>query len=196
MAVLGEGAKAALFGLRSVGRYVTVHDQWLRVVGVAGPQLSAQTERSAFRSRTGTTSFTFRSGTAMLRLEDNYSSSATRSTASICSSTGVDSVAGAELLLGVLNASHRNTPDFSVIVPAALLAERAARAASSKWSWSRLRLFHVGGRHRDHEHHASQHSRAKRARRRSPGARRTPKRHRAPFPHRDRVISFVEGRSV
>ena len=36
----------------------------------------------------------------------------------------MDSVAGAEVIRGVLNASHRNTPDFSVIVPAALLAEQ------------------------------------------------------------------------
>src|SRR3712207_8196105 len=39
-------------------------------------------------------------------------------------SPGIDSVASAEVIRGVLNASHRNTPDFSVIVPAALLAEQ------------------------------------------------------------------------
>jgi macrolide transport system ATP-binding/permease protein len=35
-----------------------------------------------------------------------------------------NSVISAEVIRGVLNASHRNTPDFSVIVPAELLAEQ------------------------------------------------------------------------
>ncbi len=63
--------------------------------------------------------------TAMLRLEDNYSRFRDEIDGIYLQlEPGMDSVAGAETIRGVLNASHRNTPDFSVIVPAALLAEQ------------------------------------------------------------------------
>ncbi len=61
----------------------------------------------------------------MLRLEDNYSQFRDEIDGIYLQlEPGMDSVAGAEVIRGVLNASHRNTPDFSVIVPAALLAEQ------------------------------------------------------------------------
>ena len=61
--------------------------------------------------------------TAMLRLEDNYSAFRDEIDGIYLQlEQSSDSLAGAELIRGVLNASHRNTPDFNVIVPAALLA--------------------------------------------------------------------------
>ena len=61
----------------------------------------------------------------MLRLEDNYSQFRDEIDGIYLQlEPGMDSVASAEVIRGVLNASHRNTPDFSVIVPAALLAEQ------------------------------------------------------------------------
>ena len=45
VAVLGEAAAAALFGADDpIGRYVKVNEQWFRVIGVAGPQLTVQTD--------------------------------------------------------------------------------------------------------------------------------------------------------
>ena len=45
MAVIGEAAAATLFGADDpVGRYVKVNDQWFRVIGVAGPQLTVQSD--------------------------------------------------------------------------------------------------------------------------------------------------------
>ncbi len=74
VAVLGEGAKAALFGPdEAVGRYIKVNDQWLRVIGVAGPQLSAQTESLGVPEEDRNNLIYVPLLTAMLRLEDNYS---------------------------------------------------------------------------------------------------------------------------
>ncbi len=126
VAVLGEGAKAALFGPEeAVGRYVKVNDQWLRVIGVAGPQLSAQTETLGVPEQDRNNLIYVPLWTAILRLEDNYSQFRDEIDGIYLQlEPGMDSVAGAEVIRGVLNASHRNTPDFSVIVPAALLAEQ------------------------------------------------------------------------
>src|SRR6185369_6134104 len=45
VAVLGEASAAALFGTDDpIGRYVKVNDQWFRVIGVAGPQLTVQSD--------------------------------------------------------------------------------------------------------------------------------------------------------
>jgi putative ABC transport system permease protein len=126
VAVLGEGAKAALFGPdEAVGRYIKVNDQWLRVIGVAGPQLSAQTDTTGLPEQDRNNLVYVPLWTAILRLEDNYSQFRDEIDGIYLQlEPGMDSVAGAEVIRGVLNASHRNTPDFSVIVPAALLAEQ------------------------------------------------------------------------
>lgn len=43
--VLGQSAKTNLFGSQeAVGQYIKVNEQWLHVVGVAAPQLTAQTQ--------------------------------------------------------------------------------------------------------------------------------------------------------
>jgi putative ABC transport system permease protein len=126
VAVLGEGAKAALFGPdEAVGQHIKVNDQWLRVIGVAGPQISAETASLGVPEEDRNNLLYVPLWTVMLRLEDNYSRFRDEIDGIYLQlEPGVDSVAGAEAIRGVLNASHRNTPDFSVIVPAALLAEQ------------------------------------------------------------------------
>jgi putative ABC transport system permease protein len=126
VAVLGEGAKATLFGPdEAVGRYVKVNDQWLRVVGVAGSQLSVQTETLGIPEEDRNNLIYVPLWTAILRLEDNYSRFRDEIDGIYLQlEPRTDSVSSAEMIRGVLNASHRNTPDFSVIVPAALLAEQ------------------------------------------------------------------------
>ena len=128
VAVLGEGAKAALFGPdEAVGKYIKVNEQWLRVIGVAGPQLSAGTSASTagVPEQDRNNLIYVPLYTAILRLEDNYSRFRDEIDGIYLQlEPGVDSVSSAEVIRGVLNASHRNTPDFSVIVPAELLAEQ------------------------------------------------------------------------
>jgi putative ABC transport system permease protein len=60
--VLGEGAKANLFGPRDVvGEYVKINEQWFRIIGVASPQLSLDSGVAGLPARTRTTSSTRRS---------------------------------------------------------------------------------------------------------------------------------------
>ena len=60
---------------------------------------------------------------------------------------------------GILNASHHGAGDFSVIVPAELLAEQQrTRTPVQHGDGGHCLDFSAGGRHRNHEHHAGQHS--------------------------------------
>jgi putative ABC transport system permease protein len=74
VAVLGEGARIALFGGRTaLGEHVKVNEQWLRVVGVCGGVLSAQhaSGGGAAEDRNNVIYVPLR--TAILRLEDSQS---------------------------------------------------------------------------------------------------------------------------
>jgi putative ABC transport system permease protein len=69
--VLGEGAKSNLFGYDdALGKYLKVNGQWYRVIGVVGPQISAQTEMAGIPTQDRNNLITFRS-TAIFRTEDN-----------------------------------------------------------------------------------------------------------------------------
>jgi putative ABC transport system permease protein len=95
------------------------------VIGVAGPQLSAQSENIGVPEQDRNNLIYAPLSTVMLRLEDNYSRFRDEIDGIYLQlEPGIDSVSSAEVIRGILNASHRNTPDFSVIVPAALLAEQ------------------------------------------------------------------------
>src|SRR5207237_2472382 len=105
--VLGEGAKAALFGPEdAIGRYVKVNEQWLHVIGVAGPQLSARSETVGVPEQDRNNLIYVPLWTAMLRLEDNYSQFRDEIDGIYLQlEPGMDSVAGAEVIRGVLNTS-------------------------------------------------------------------------------------------
>jgi putative ABC transport system permease protein len=126
VAVLGEGAKAALFGPEdAIGRYIKVNDQWLRVIGVVGSQLSVHTDALSVPEEDRNNLIYVPLWASILRLEDNYSRYRDEIDGIYLQlEPGTDSVVSAETIRGVLNTSHRNTADFSVIVPAALLAEQ------------------------------------------------------------------------
>ena len=54
--VLGAAAQSSMFGSsNSIGQYVKANEQWFRVIGVASPQLSSQTEVAGYRRPTSTT---------------------------------------------------------------------------------------------------------------------------------------------
>ena len=124
--VLGEGAKASLFGpTPAVGQYIKVDEQWLHVVGVVGPQLTPGSEVSGLPAQDLNYLIYVPLLTAISRLEDNRSEIHDEIDGIYLRMADASLVtSSAELVRGILNTSHRNTPDFSVIVPAELLAEQ------------------------------------------------------------------------
>src|SRR5258706_3847567 len=75
VAVMGEAAAAALFGADDpVGRYVKVNDQWFRVIGVAGPQLTVQSDVAGIPAQDRNNIIYVPLYSSVFRLEDGQSS--------------------------------------------------------------------------------------------------------------------------
>ncbi len=126
--VLGEGAKASLFPQKpAVGEYLKINEQWLRVIGVLGAQLTLGSELSGVKARDLNNLIYMPIDSVIYRLDENRSRAALADEIDgiylQLDRTADVSVAG-EVVRGILNASHRNENDFSMIVPAELLAEQ------------------------------------------------------------------------
>jgi putative ABC transport system permease protein len=124
--VLGQGAKANLFGPQdAVGQYVKVGDQWFHVVGVTGAQLTSQTNLPGLPAQDMNNLIYVPLNAAVYRLADVNSRQKDEIDGIYLKlGDGADSIAVADLVRGILSASHHNAGDFSVIVPAELLAEQ------------------------------------------------------------------------
>ncbi len=124
--VLGEGAKANLFGAQeAVGQYVKVNEQWFRVIGVVGPRLTSQTSTAGLAAENFNNLIYVPVTSALLRLEDSHSDLKDEIDGIYLQlSPSADSVYDGEVVRSILDASHHNADDFSVIVPAELLAEQ------------------------------------------------------------------------
>lgn len=124
--VLGAAAKSSLFGSASpIGQYVKANETWFRVIGVASPQLSSQTEVAGVPTQDANNVMYVPLNSAILRLEDNYSDVRDEIDGiylNIRDSADMGSVA--QLVRAILDSSHHAAGDFSVIVPAELLAEQ------------------------------------------------------------------------
>jgi putative ABC transport system permease protein len=125
--VLGAAARWNLFGAADpMGQYVKVNEQWFRVVGIASPQLSADTEAAAGMPAMDANNIIYTPlNAALLRLEDSYS--ATRDEIDgiyLNLRDGVDITEAAQVVRAVLDSSHHGADDFSIVVPAELLAEQ------------------------------------------------------------------------
>jgi len=126
VAVLGQAAAASLFGTdEPVGRHVKVNQQWFRVIGVAGPQLAAQADVGGLPAEDRNNVIYVPLMAAMLRIEDPQSFRKDEIDGIYLTLVpdGDIGEAGA-VVRGLLDAAHRNAGDFSVIVPAELLAEQ------------------------------------------------------------------------
>ena len=126
IAVLGEAASASLFGADDpVGRYVKIADQWFQVIGVAGPQLTVQSDVAGVPAQDRNNLIYVPLYSAIFRLEDGqsqYKDEIDGIYLQMASSNDVP--AAASLLRGLLTVSHRETPDFTIVSPAELLAEQ------------------------------------------------------------------------
>jgi putative ABC transport system permease protein len=126
VAVLGQGTRASLFGQgEALGRYVKVNEQWLHVIGVAGPQLSAQTSVDSLPSQDMNNIIYVPLYSAMFRLEDSRSNMKDEIDGIYLQlGSALDTIPTADIVRSLLNVAHRDAGDFSVIAPAELLAQQ------------------------------------------------------------------------
>jgi putative ABC transport system permease protein len=126
VAVLGQAAAASLFGVDDpIGQFVKLNQQWFRVIGVAGPQLVAENDVAGLPAQDRNNVIYVPLMAAILRLEDsqNYTKDEIDGIYITLGSSG-DVTAAGTLIRGLLDGTHRGAGDFSVIVPAELLAEQ------------------------------------------------------------------------
>ena len=124
--VLGEAARWRLFGEADpVGRFVKVNDQWFEVIGVVGPKAVAQSGVAGLPAQDRNNMIYAPTSAAMLRLEDNYSN-ARDEIDGILVRVGneADISAASAITRGILDTSHRGAADYTLVVPAELLAEQ------------------------------------------------------------------------
>jgi putative ABC transport system permease protein len=124
--VLGAAAKDSLFGgANSVGEYVKLNDEWFHVIGVVAPQLAAQGDASAIQSEDLNNLVYAPLNSVLTRLEDSqgYYKDEIDGIYLRMASTS-DSSANAKIARGILNVTHHAAGDFTIVVPAELLAEQ------------------------------------------------------------------------
>jgi putative ABC transport system permease protein len=126
VAVLGQGAAATLFGAEDpVGRFLKVNEQWFHIVGVAGPQLSAQGNVGGLPATDRNNLIYVPIMSAMLRIEDSRSYLSDEIDAMyLAMAPEADVVSAGTVIRELLDSLHKGAGDFTVVVPAELLAEQ------------------------------------------------------------------------
>ena len=121
--VLGENAKVTLLGYGSaLDSYVKVNDTWLKVIGVLQSQISsgsggqAQDPNQVIYIPLNTFQYRFFDMGSYLKDELDG--------VDIRLKPGTDSMAAAKVVSAILNSTHHNAADFSVTIPAELLAQQ------------------------------------------------------------------------
>jgi len=124
--VLGEAARVRLFGSTDpMGKFVKVNEQWFQVIGIAGPQVVVQSDVSGVPGQDRNNLIYVPTGGAIFRLEDSYSSLRDEiDGVYLRLKPGGDITTAAATVRGILSTSHRGAEDYSLIVPAELLAEQ------------------------------------------------------------------------
>lgn len=118
--VLSQEAKVNLFGYKpAVGQYIKANDTWLRVVGVLAQDLNT----SGANAGAGTVYIPL--NTFQYRFFDNsFNQKDDLDGVDMSLRPGSNSVMAAKVVSAVLNQTHHDTDDFTVTVPAALLAQQ------------------------------------------------------------------------
>ncbi len=126
VAVVGEAAASAIFGAEDpVGQYLKVNEQWLQVIGVAGPQLTVQSDVAGLPAQDRNNLVYVPLYSSIFRLEDGQSSRKDEIDGIYMQlkSSG-DVPQAAALVRGILDVAHRGAGDFTIVSPAELLAEQ------------------------------------------------------------------------
>jgi putative ABC transport system permease protein len=124
--VLGEGAKVSLLGYEpAIGKPVKVNDTWLQVVGVLNEQLMTGSTNSGGVMQDVNNivyiplnTFQYRFWDSSVSMKDDLDGIEIRLR------RDADSIEVAKVVTAVLNSTHHNIQDFSVTIPAALLAQQ------------------------------------------------------------------------
>jgi len=124
--VLGSAAKLSLFGSADpIGKYVKVDTQWLHVIGVVAPQLSAQTDIAGMPNQDSNNLIYAPLNAVVMRMADSQSYLKDEIDGIYLQlGSADDSPKIADVVRSLLKVMHHNANDFSVIVPAELLAEQ------------------------------------------------------------------------
>jgi putative ABC transport system permease protein len=124
--VLGIAARWSLFGNSNpIGQYVKVNEQWFRVIGVVSPQLSSPTETPGIPSMDSNNIIYVPLNASLFRLEDSYSGVRDEIDGIYLNfAQGANMTQAAQVVRAILDSSHHGASDFSVVVPAELLAEQ------------------------------------------------------------------------
>jgi putative ABC transport system permease protein len=124
--VLGEAAKVSLLGYEpALGKSIKVNDTWLKVVGVLQGQLMASSQNTGGSMPDvdnivyiPVNTFEYRYYDAGGWLKDELEGIELRL------KDGADSIEVSKVVTAILDSTHRNVPDFTVTIPAALLAQQ------------------------------------------------------------------------
>ena len=124
--VLGAAAKDSIFGASPpVGEYIKLNEQWCHVIGVVAPQVVTQTELAGVRSEDLNNLIYSPLNAVLMRLEESQSRFKDEIDGIYLHlDSAQSSSSDAEIVRGILNTSHHDAGDFSIIVPAELLAEQ------------------------------------------------------------------------
>lgn len=124
--VLGASAKWGLFGSSDpLGEYVKVNEQWFRVIGIVSPQLSSEQGVAGTPAVDVNNNIYIPLQSAFTRLEDSYSDVRDEIDGIYLEFGDAGHIPeAAQVVRAILESSHHGGDDFSIIVPAELLAEQ------------------------------------------------------------------------
>jgi putative ABC transport system permease protein len=124
--VLGESAKVSLLGYApAVGKFIKVNDTWMEVVGVLHEQLMAGAQSSGGAMQDINNIIYIPLNTMQYRFWDQSSQMKDELDGiELRLSGAADSIEVSKVVAAVLSNTHHNVQDFTVTIPAALLAQQ------------------------------------------------------------------------
>ncbi len=124
--VLGEAAKTGLLGYGpAAGKFVKINDTWVQVIGVLRPQIESGNDKAAAAGPDANNIIYVPLNTFQYRfwaMGDNFKDELDG--VDLRLKPGAESIESARVATAILNSTHHNTQDFTVTIPAALLAEQ------------------------------------------------------------------------